>query len=114
MYYYIVKANGEVSEKKTEKQMELDDFYKVTGGYIETTVVRNTNYLLIMDEERKLKEKPVNRVATILYGNPYDVIVGDIIIATMRKDENGEMDIFGFEEPVPKLRALVNSKEKER
>ena len=66
----------------------LSDAQKFVGGYVEVVKVRDG--ILIIDEEGKLKDKPVNEVATKMYTdylknrgyveehNP-DNIVGDAI-----------------------------------
>jgi hypothetical protein len=50
------------------------------GGYVE--VVQVNDGILIIDEEGKLKDKPVNEVASKMYADKYgdaDIIVGDAI-----------------------------------
>lgn len=55
---------------------------------------------MIIDDEGKLKDKPINIPATMLYGAlPYDCIVGDVILCTEKVvNEIGERDFYGFEE----------------
>jgi len=50
------------------------------------------NYIMVVDEEGKLKDSPVNIKATHLYGD-FDVIVGDaLIFADHRDTEMRAMD----------------------
>ena len=59
-----------------------------------------------IDEEGKLKCKPINRVATALYHNPFDVLVGDVLLMPIEVDpesEYGERDSM----PVSMMRAMV-------
>ena len=77
--------------KKIESKNDdptLSDAQKFVGGYVEVVKVRDG--ILIIDEEGKLKDKPVNEAATKMYTdylknrgyiekhNP-DSIVGDAI-----------------------------------
>ena len=58
----------------------LSDAQKFVGGYVE--VVQVNDGILIIDEEGKLKDKPVNQVASKMYADKYgdeDIIVGDAI-----------------------------------
>jgi len=58
----------------------LSDAQKFVGGWVE--VVRVNDGILIIDEEGKLKDKPVNEVASKMYADKYgdeDIIVGDAI-----------------------------------
>ena len=58
----------------------LSDAQKIVGGYVE--VVQVNDGILIIDEEGKLKDKPVNEVASKMYADKYgdaDIIVGDAI-----------------------------------
>ena len=58
----------------------LSDAQKFVGGWVE--VVQVNDGVLIIDEEGKLKDKPVNEVASKMYADKYgdeDIIVGDAI-----------------------------------
>ena len=58
----------------------LSDAQKFVGGWVE--VVQVNDGILIIDEEGKLKNKPVNEVASKMYADKYgdeDIIVGDAI-----------------------------------
>ena len=58
----------------------LSDAQKFVGGWVE--VVQVNEGILIIDEEGKLKDKPVNEVASKMYADKYgdeDIIVGDAI-----------------------------------
>ena len=68
----------EIQSKKDDPS--LSDAQKFVGGYVE--VVQVNDGILIIDEEGKLKDKPVNEVASKMYADKYgdaDVIVGDAI-----------------------------------
>ena len=68
----------------------LKEMQEFVGGYIEVVQSADTKYDIILDEEGKLKDKPINREATELYvgeeqddtsaGWDFDVIVGDVMV----------------------------------
>ena len=65
-----------------KRDIELEEMQKLVGGLIEIATLENGD-TLVFDEEGKLKEKPINEEATILYRNNFitdDFIVGDVII----------------------------------
>jgi len=66
--------------KTKEDSPSLSDAQKFVGGWVE--VVQVNDGVLIIDEEGKLKDKPVNEVASKMYADKYgdeDIIVGDAI-----------------------------------
>ena len=66
--------------KRNEDSPSLSDAQKFVGGWVE--VVQVNDGVLIIDEEGKLKDKPVNEVASKMYADKYgdeDIIVGDAI-----------------------------------
>ena len=68
----------EIQSKKDDPS--LSDAQKFVGGWVE--VVQVNDGVLIIDEEGKLKDKPVNEVASKMYADKYgdeDIIVGDAI-----------------------------------
>ncbi len=77
----IIKVDGTTTNLK---DTSLKSLQGAVGGYIEIVNAPNGK-LIVLDEEGKLKGKAVNLVATRLYGNPNDVIVGDVVICD--KDE---------------------------
>ena len=53
----------------------------IGGGYIE--IVRpggNARYLMVLDEEGKIKSFPLNKQATRLYAQPPDYIMRDVLV----------------------------------
>jgi len=63
-----------------EDSPSLSDAQKFVGGWVEC--VHLDTGTLIVDEEGKLKDKPVNEVASKMYADKYgdaDIIVGDAI-----------------------------------
>lgn len=71
---------------------ELAELQTLVGGYIEVVVTHDGKYLVI-DEEGKLKQKPVNAEATKLYRyGAHDPIVGDAIVIDTNLEMNGPED----------------------
>lgn len=81
----LIRANGqtEIVRPKNNKKFSLEELQGFVGGYIE---VVNTNGKTVMyvDEEGKLKGKPINSVATRLMHQSYvdmgDCVVGDALL----------------------------------
>ena len=57
----------------------LEEAQKAVGGYVELLDLEDLGCLLV-DEEGKLKRKPINEQATKLYNQLFNgVVVGDVI-----------------------------------
>ena len=67
----------------------LEELQTLVGGYIEIARTHDGRWMVI-DEEGKLKDKPINPVATILYqyGN-YDPIVGVALVVDTKMELDG-------------------------
>lgn len=80
----VIKSNGEVlqASPSNNKYFQLEELQSLVGGYIEILRVwyNNKKRLMIVDDEGKLKEKPINRLATKIYNAPDEFIVGDVVI----------------------------------
>ena len=61
-----------------DKQPTLKKLQEMVGGYIQIVEVEGKQ--IIMDEEGKLKDKPVNYEATELWNVGYDHIAGDAVV----------------------------------
>lgn len=81
----LIRANGEqeMVSPKNGKDFKLEELQAFVGGYIEIvslTLKRD----MIINEEGKLKDLPVNIRATAIYHynfpNTTDVIVGDVLV----------------------------------
>jgi hypothetical protein len=71
-------------EPKNGKDFTLEEMQKIVGGYIECIYLPN-KMIMIIDEEGKCKDKPINYAATTLYvqsGNcgESDYIAGDVLL----------------------------------
>ena len=83
-----------MSQPKTtyikDKTPTLEELQEMVGGYIQVVRSADTEKQIIIDEEGKLKGKPINKDATELYVGEaqddtsaewdYDIIVGDVVI----------------------------------
>lgn len=81
-----IDTNGTITPIDLEtRALDLKRLQTLVGGYIE--VVRPVPFggpifddvVMIVDDEGKLKGKPVNVLASALY-NGYDPIVGDVVL----------------------------------
>jgi hypothetical protein len=65
------------------KSFSLREVQAAVGGFVESLPVSD-QYLMILDEDGKSKDKPLNERATkILHlagGSPSDYVVGDVLI----------------------------------
>ena len=74
----------------TDIEPTYEEMKKFVGGYIEVVESADAKHDIILDEEGKLKGKPINKEATELYvgeeqddtsaGWGFDYIVGDVMI----------------------------------
>lgn len=63
-------------------EFTLEELQKLVGGYIEIKKLHSGQFLVI-DEEGKIKDKPVNLNASKLFNAlPYDYIVGDAVLCS--------------------------------
>jgi hypothetical protein len=61
-------------------ELELEYMQQVVGGYIElVSVLDKKDWVLVVDEEAKLKKKMVNPTATCLHGDVNDFVAGTVI-----------------------------------
>ncbi|MBQ7950285.1 MAG: DUF3846 domain-containing protein [Clostridia bacterium] len=109
----IITADGKISQCDVEKNGEplYDLVRKTVDGFMEHIYFPGLpGYIGTVDEEGKLKEKPVNVLATRLYQNPLDFLVGDVIILKYGTFE-GDSDIVGIpDEEANQLMNLIKEK----
>lgn len=77
-----------------------DEIHRLVGGFFENIYLPDfsvSDIVMSVDEEGKLKGKPVNILATVMYRNLYDFIVGDALIFKLeRVGEYNELDQVPF------------------
>jgi len=79
----IIKTDGTITETKPKNgtDFSLEELRAaIGGGYIEVVRTVDDSRIMVLDEEGKLKNMPVNPKATALYPNLADVIVGDVVV----------------------------------
>lgn len=91
----LFRTNGvvEVVSPKNGSKFTAKELQGLVGGWLEAVGVFNNSVFAICDEEGKLKNKPLNPLATIFARNLYmmeglqfrDHLVGDVIFVS--KDE---------------------------
>ena len=90
--YIILKAgrNRFCEMSGSEERPDLRFLQSKVGGYIEFVCCRHLpeGVDMFCDEEGKLKNKEVNPLATKLFGNDGDVIVGDVVLVGRDDDCN--------------------------
>ena len=78
----LLRCDGSVEsvEPLNGVDFTLGELKHFVGGYIEV-VYLGSGWLMVVNEEGKLLNLPINRTATQLYGNPSnDYIVGDVVL----------------------------------
>lgn len=94
MTYFVLKLPEKYPEKPLEvhlrynekKSIPYDDFQSLKSlcgreySLWQTVSVRleNEDFIMLVEEEGKIKNFGINKLATLIYSNPYDVIVGDV------------------------------------
>jgi hypothetical protein len=80
---YKTDGTTEEVEAKNGKDFSLEELQKYVGGYIEV-VNLNTKLIMIVNEEGKLNNLPLNERATTMFINfqhkVNDVIVGNALV----------------------------------
>lgn len=87
----FLRASGEreVLSPPNGVNWGLADLQTLVGDYIEVVATTDGRYM-VLDELGKLKHKPLNREATILYiHGRHDPIVGDVVIIDTKLEMNG-------------------------
>ena len=82
----LIKTNGEETNvtPQNKTDFKLDELQNYVGGIIEIVRTKD-NKMIVINEEGKINELPINEKATELYiYSESDLIVGDVLIC----DEN--------------------------
>lgn len=61
---------------------------------LDTSPVLRSELLMCIDDNGKLTGKDINPLASLLYGNPYDCIVGDVVLGWTDPLDDVEPDIY--------------------
>ena len=84
----LYKSNGVVIEvePKNGEKFQLEELYEMLGcDTVERVFIEGTKVIMIVDENGKLKRRPRNQTATMIYHrrqrmNPWDWIAGDALV----------------------------------
>jgi hypothetical protein len=75
----IIRSDGKI---EPIEDLSLDSLQETVGGMIDIVPARNGRFvcieILVVDDEGLLKDKPVNKTASLLYGGE---IRGDVVAA---------------------------------
>ena len=82
MSEYMVVIHTDREPEAIKAECTLEKLQELVDGYIEivNVKVKGNRLLMVIDEEGKLKDKPENDRATMLYRALFDVIVGEAVI----------------------------------
>lgn len=93
----LTTSNEIVVIDRNDQYVALNDLYAFCG--CDTIQIVRTGihpqWLMCLDDNGKILNKDVNILASILYDNPYDFIVGDVVVGTRYSpNPNDEPDLF--------------------
>ena len=87
----MIRSDGTVKTVEVGEEITLHRLQELVGGYIETVSPRfpvSDELVMLCDEEGKLKEMPVNELASACaYLLAGDCLVGDVIILSVDRDD---------------------------
>lgn len=78
-----IKTSGEIIdvEPKNGKDFSLEELQEYVGGYIEVAYPPSKHgAIMVLNEEGKLNNLPINHLASKAYFPGQDVIVGDVLL----------------------------------
>lgn len=93
----LVEAdNLEFTLDELQREASCDTINIVRCGHsvIPTAPVMRSELLMCIDDNGKLVGKDINYVASLLYGNPMDCIVGDVVLGWTDPLDDVEPDIY--------------------
>ena len=75
----FIKTNGEITNvtPKNGTDYKYEERKEFVGGYIEIVPI-NDHEIMVVNEEGKLNNLPVNYIASLLY--KYDTICGNVLV----------------------------------
>jgi hypothetical protein len=78
--YYVLTPHYDPVFYPQTNELTLEQLYGLIGTDMVERVVIQGKADGIIDEEGKLKGKPFNPIASALYNNPHDRIVGTMVV----------------------------------
>ena len=75
----FIKTNGEITNvtPKNGTDYKYEELKEFVGGYIEIVPI-NDHEIMVVNEEGKLNNLPVNHIASLLY--KYDTICSNVLV----------------------------------
>lgn len=81
----LLKPDGSVQDyPPAARKYTLEEMQAAVGGYIEILSLGSGRYLMVINEEGKLQGLPRNPLASALYANANDQIVGNALVCRNR------------------------------
>lgn len=80
---FVVRTNESVEfiEPKNGVDFTLEEIYAITGEPTQCVPLNDHPcYQLWCNEEGKLKGLDINKDATLIFNNPFDIIIGDVLV----------------------------------
>lgn len=76
-----ITSSGKSAPTKPENGSDftLEELQGYVGGYIELVYLRDGR-IMVVNEEGKIEGLPPNQIATEIYGNPNDYVVGNVLV----------------------------------
>lgn len=102
-YLILIKAGGGVAKISCDYSIPLDFLYETIGcdtidivpaHYINE--LKKRDYALVLDDNGKIKSKPVNVLASSIYAPLQDFVVGDVLLGRRERTSTEEPDVYPF------------------
>lgn len=101
-YGYLIVIHPDTSIEVVDSPGGAEEIHCLVGGFFENVYLPDfpfSNVVASVNEEGKLIGLPINPLATYIYGNAVDFIVGDFVIQKLeRVGEYDELDQVPFDE----------------
>ena len=86
-YVFIISEDGSIAKRPVHGSLSLEDLHELVGGQIEHVDTILDGVGMLCDEEGKLKELGINKLATELaLLNVSDVICGPAVLCAVALD----------------------------
>ena len=83
-----------LDELQREASCDTINIVRCGHAVIPTAPVMRSELLMCIDDNGKIVGKDINYVASLLYGNPMDCIVGDVVLGWTDPLDDVEPDIY--------------------